>query len=50
MAFDRYILFVIKSTHFVATGAFYNKTVAFCNKKPDIFCNKLLTHFVIKQL
>ena len=22
--------------------------VAFCNKKPDAFCNKLLSHFVIK--
>ena len=33
--------FVIKSSHFVIT-------VAFCNKKPDAFCNKLLSHFVMK--
>ena len=32
---------VIKSPNFVIT-------VAFCNKKPDGFCNKLLLHFVIK--
>ena len=40
--------FVIKSSHFVITIAFCNKTVAFCNKKPDAFCNKLLSHFVMK--
>ena len=32
----------------VITVAFCNKTVAFCNKKPDAFRNKLLSHFVIK--
>ena len=34
--------------HFVITVEFCNKTVAFCNKKPDVFCNKPLSHFVIK--
>ena len=40
--------FVTKSTHFVITVASCNKTVAFYNKKPDTFCNKLLSQFVIK--
>ena len=35
--------FIIKSSQFVITVAFCNKTVAFCNIKPDQFCNKLLS-------
>ena len=35
-------------SHFVITVAFYNKTIAFCNKKPDAFRNKLLSLIVIK--
>ena len=45
---NNYRIFVIKSSHFVITVAFCNKTIAFCNKKPDAFCNRLLSHFVIK--
>ena len=40
--------FVIKLSHFVITVAFCNKTVAFCNKSSNAFCNKFLSHFVIK--
>ena len=36
--------FIIKSSQFVITVAFCNKTVAFCNIKPDPFCNKFLSH------
>ena len=32
---------------FIISGAFYDKTVAYCNKEADVFCNKLLSHFVI---
>ena len=39
--------FVIKLTDFAITPAICNKTVRFCNKKPDAFCNKLLSYFVI---
>ena len=34
-------------SQFVINVAFCNKTVAFCNKKSDAFCNKILSHFVI---
>ena len=37
----------MKSSQFVITVAFGNKTVALCNKKSAAFCNKLLSHFVI---
>ena len=42
--------FVIKSLHFVATVAFLNKTLAFCNKEADVVCNKILSDFMIKKL
>ena len=42
--------FVITSTHFVITVASCNKTVAFCDAQPDVFCNKLFSHFVINYL
>ena len=42
--------FVIKSSHFVQTFAFGHKTVAFCNKNPDSFFDKHLSHIVIKRL
>ena len=35
-------------SQFLIKVAFCNKTVAFRNKIPDAFFNKLLPHFVIK--
>ena len=40
----------MKSTHFVINVAFCNEIVAFYNKKPDAFCNKHLSHLIIKEL
>ena len=34
-------------SQFVIKVTFCNKTVAFCNKKLDAFCKKLLSHFEI---
>ena len=54
---DRYqcLNLIIVRTNIVTTGAlcnkivaFFDKNVAFYNKGPDAFCNKLLLHFVIK--
>ena len=34
-------------SQFVISVIFCDKTVGFCNKNPDAFCNRLLSHFVI---
>ena len=40
--------FIEGLTHSVITVANVNKTVVFCNNKPDPFCNEPLSRFVIK--
>ena len=36
-----------KLTHFVITVAVCNNTIAFCNRHPYAFCNRLFSHFAI---
>ena len=41
----KFVIFVIKLTHFVITVAFVNKIAAFCYKTPDAFCSKVVAAF-----
>ena len=41
---------MVAPKHSIITVAFCNKTIGFCNKKRNIFCNKLLSHYVVKKL
>ena len=44
------VAFCNKIVAFCNDCGIYNKTVAFCTKKPDAFCKKVLSHFLLKCL